>query len=29
MMKFYSEVWRAFPDVVFGFEHIMLPICSR
>jgi steroid delta-isomerase-like uncharacterized protein len=23
MMKFYSEVWRAFPDVVFGFEHII------
>lgn len=24
MMKYYSEVWRAFPNAVFGFEHIIV-----
>lgn len=24
MMEYYSEVWRAFPDAVFGFEHIIV-----
>jgi steroid delta-isomerase-like uncharacterized protein len=24
MMKYYSEVWRAFPDANFGFDHIIV-----
>ena len=24
MMKYYSEIWRAFPDANFGFDHIIV-----